>query len=415
MPRPRQWEQDRKLLMRTTPPSDIIPPSGDSASGVDGESSTPSSLGIHARFVSTTDADKAHAEALKLRFSRQGTARDLLPEWRVCQCLRFPTGGLVEVIHNPEFARASYGGLVVCGSVHTCPVCASKIGERRSKEIEQAATTWLDRSGGVLMATFTLQHSASDSLESVTGALNAAYKSMREGAVWQLFEKRIGLVGSITAREYTHGENGWHPHLHALLFCKGGLSRKELREANRFLASRWGNKLEKQGRYAHPLYSVKVQISKDGGLAEYIAKAGRGWTVGDELAKSNSKKARGKGQNIVQLLDAAPFDRHAARLFQEYAQATFNNHSLHWTPGLRKLLDMAIEKTDEQVAKEQEKGGRVLVVFQRAEWVVILANDLRAEVLMTADAGDVEKVKRFVARFGIKLQDWQLEPTFEEN
>lgn len=399
--------------MHTISPVSIIQPGCGSPTNFEGESRSLSSLGKHAQFVTPPNIDKPHAEALKLRFARQATARDLLPEWKVHDCLRVPFGNVIEVIHNPQYLRASYKNLMVCGSAKVCPVCGSKIGERRSAEIEQGATTWLDRQGGVLMATFTMQHQAGEPLELLVDALNEAYRRTRRGAPWERIEARYGLVGAITAREYTHGEHGWHPHLHALLFCRGGLKPKDIRELNRFLAARWGAMLLKEGRYSNPLYSVKVQASKDKALALYISKAGRSWTVGDELAKSNSKKARGKGRSIVQLLDAAPFERDAAHLFQEYAAATYRNASVVWTPGLRDLLRMEPEKTDEQVAQEDEKGGRLLVMFQHQQWSVILANDIRAEVLIKASAGDVEKVKAFVARFGIRLEDWQLEPLQE--
>ena len=372
------------------------------------------SLGIHARFVSPPSEDLQRINAVNRRFTLLGTGKVMLPEFRIHNCMRVPTGSLVEVYHNAEYARASFGGLQTCGSVHICPVCGSKIGERRSEEIQSGVTRWLDQGNGVLMATFTLQHSLTDNLASVAGALNDAYRRMRNGKTWQRFEKRFRLVGSITAREYTYGDHGWHPHLHALLFYHGVMERKDMQLLAHTLESFWSARVEALGRFASAAHGVRIQRSKDAAAAEYVAKAGRQWTLADEIAKANRKSGRKGSRTPVQLLEDAPFDPQAAALFQEYAYWTYGKKAIVWTPGLRKLLQLEEEKTDEAVAAELEKGGRLLVVLERQQWRVIMAHDARADLLFAADAGDVDQVVSFLRQLGVTLEPWQLEPKFEQ-
>ena len=65
------------------------------------------------------------------RYAMQSVAKDLLPNERVKICLRHVAGDNVEVRKHLKTEKAFYSGLMVCGSVWMCPVCASKISERR--------------------------------------------------------------------------------------------------------------------------------------------------------------------------------------------------------------------------------------------------------------------------------------------
>ena len=381
-------------------------------SEAEGAQSAP--LGIHADFASTSFLDLKHQDALNRRFILQSFARDLLPDHRIKNCFRVPTGGLVELYHHAEFSAASYGGLQTCGSPHVCPVCSSKIAERRAQEITAGITKWMDRGGGVVMATFTLQHERGDDLRFLVSVLRGASRNLKAGARWKLFGARYGLLGSITACEYTYGRHGWHPHLHSLMLVRGGLKRAELVELEQWLKVRWSSGLDSLGGYASWDHGVKVQIA-DEVAADYVSKAGRNWTLADELTKANTKLGRRGGLSIPQLLWAAGLgDPEAARLFQQFEKITFNTSPVRWSPGLRTKLNIGAEKTDEEIAKEQLANGRLMLLFERDQWRVVLAHDARADVLLEARAGDVERVLDFLGRLGIRMEPWQFDPLLME-
>lgn len=401
------------ILSPSGPGSASLPPPRPSPHERAGGGGSPP-LGIHASIASGVSPALGLGNGIKRRFTLQSNARALLPSWRVSMCHRVPQVASVELYHHAEFASASYGGLQTCGSVHICPVCGAKIAARRSDEILDAAQRWIARGGSVLMVTLTLQHVAADCLTDLAGALNAAYRAIKVGRPWQRFKASYGLVGSIAAREYTHGlVNGWHPHLHALFFVRGDLSGRELIRLRAWLVSAWSSAVSRLGRFASAAHGVDVQISTDGKLAPYLAKLGRSWSVGDELARANSKRSRSAGgRTPVQLLEAAARDELAAGLFVEYANVTYRKNALVWSPGLRALLGMLDERSDEEIAAELVEDARLLVQFDRMQWRVILGNDARADVLLVAAAGDVGLVVEYVAGFGIELRPEQLEPLY---
>lgn len=373
-------------------------------------------LGIHADFVSPPPLQKARLSAVNRRFTLQGIARSLLPDFRIQNCIRVPNSSAVQLYHHAAYQSASYGGLQTCGSSHVCSYCGAKIGERRAQEINIAATNWLEKQRSVLMATFTLRHNSTESLEQLLIMLNKAYRRMRSGVAWQRVEKRMHLVGSITSREFTYGAYGWHPHLHALLFLDYVPCRQDVIDLQIWLRRRWGAALNQIGGSASWDHGVQVQMSEDASAAEYVSKAGRAWSIGDELAKSNSKLGRRGGSTVPQLLWAAGHgDVNAGKLFTEFAIATKGTSALRWTPGLRKRCGLQVEKSDEEVAGELVAGGRLLVQFDRDQWHVILAHDGRAEVLLSAAGGDVESIQACIAHFGIYLEGWQIEDLSESD
>lgn len=362
------------------------------------------SLGIITSIVAAPDLVLRRLDAVSRRFSLQNTARSLLPDHRVAGCLRFASAPIVDVLHHPQFNSASFAGLLLCGSVHVCPVCASKIGARRADEITSGVTSWLDRGGSVLMATFTLQHNLTDSLSDIAGTLNQAYHDIRASRRWRAFADNFGLVGSITAREYTHGVSGWHPHLHALLFVKP-ISPKRAAELRDFLSDCWAYAVQRLGRYSHPEIGVNVRTARNGGLADYVSKIGKGWRVGDELAKANSKLGRKASRTPPQLLDAASYgDASSGRLFVEYADWTYRKNQIVWTPGLRKLLDLVEqEKTDEEIAEERTADGELISALYLHQWRLVLAHDARADLLNAAATGNLQTVVQMLCTIGVDM------------
>ena len=52
------------------------------------------------------------------------------------------------VIDTPDGRRAGFGGLVTCGSVWACPVCAAKVATKRAEDLAavlDAVHAWAGR------------------------------------------------------------------------------------------------------------------------------------------------------------------------------------------------------------------------------------------------------------------------------
>lgn len=339
------------------------------------------------------------AERLRRRFAMQRAAARLLPQYRVAQCMTRPasgTGGVVTVLYHPSRQRASFGNLQTCGSPHVCPVCASKIAERRAEEVTTAYDRWTARGGAVLLLTLTLRHSRNDRLDYLLGVMNEAYRRMRSGSKWIRWRDRLGIRGSITAREYTHGNAGWHPHLHALIFVEH--TGPWLDEFVRWVKHTWLNALASLGASGvTTAQDLRVATSRD--QSEYVTKLGHGvrWSVGDELTKLNSKRGRAGNATPWDLLaDASHGDADAARLWVEYAEATFGRNALAWSPNLRDFLEMEPELSDEEIAAQQTDDAVVLAILDASAWRRVLAVEARAELLIVASSGDAGAVRQML-------------------
>lgn len=387
-------------------------------------------LGIPARFVTTTApasvarpgcggntqtaaldiAAKRREGAparLRRRYELQDAARALLPEHRIQHCCCTPVTGRVTVHYHPEHASASYGGLQTCGSAWACPVCAAKIGARRAAEVGQAAASWRARGGHLYMLTLTLRHEDGSKLETLHDALNAAYRAVCQGRRWQLARDRYGLVGRITGREHTHGRRGWHPHLHILLFSTDDLGER-IFEVERWFARRWRAELHKVGQDADLEHGTDLRRADDK-AGEYIGKLARAWSVAAELAGKQEKGGRAGNRTPAQLLErAARGHERSGRLYQEYVAATAGRSWLQWTPGLRALVGLEDEQSDEQIAQEQTEQAAPMLMLEAWQWAWVRAKGLRGHLLAEACSGDAGKLAAWLEGRGLPIDAHQL-------
>jgi hypothetical protein len=327
-----------------------------------------------------------------------------MPNERVAVCLRRPIPGasFVSVLYSPAQQAAHYGGLQVCGSVWMCAVCAARISEVRRLELTEAIKAW---GGQLVLCTFTLQHKASDAVGSLLDDLQGAVRKMRSCRAWKAFQERYGMVGSVRALENTYGVNGHHPHQHVLFFVAGGI---DLEAFTQELRDRWGASVAKVGRYASPRWGLDVQAA-DADIADYVAKYGREpkWTTAHELAKAVSKRGRRDGLTMMDLLESYVVlgDRASGQHWREYALAFKGRKQLFWSKGLRALLGLVVEeKDDQEIVEEIVEDAVILAQLDLAAWRIVLANDVRGELLDVASSGDAEKVRLFLGSLGVRLQ-----------
>lgn len=359
-------------------------------------------LGTLTNNVSTSAASgKTASEGRILAFQRQAAARFLEPSERVGFCLRRPVPGVaeVELKHNPEKRRAFLRNLMRCESVWMCAPCASQITEVRRAELQ--AVLDLARSLGyrVVMVTLTLQHHAEDKLQALLDALLQAYRFLIKGRAWRDLARSLGLQGYVRALEVTYGSHGWHPHLHALFFFRDAPTGL-LDAFSAHLRKSWPSALRHFGHDASWTYGVDVRDTF-GAASEYVSKFGHEprWTAAHELTKLPTKSASPGGMTPNQLLDAFIAGYTAAgELWREYARAFKGRRQL-----VRKLPpDLALpEKPDAECIDDETPAAVLLASFSLAEWRLILAHDVRAELLQVADSGDVQAVNEFLQTIGI--------------
>lgn len=337
----------------------------------------------------TRDSRTARAE----RFALKSFAARLLPkDSRLSKCMNWTVpnrevevkrvSGMVPSAAQNEGHKAFYQGLQVCGSVHLCPVCSAKIAERRRVEVAGAIATAKAMGLQVFLLTLTFPHGLGDDLGQIVDGALKAYNRLFSGRAGQSVKMSLGIDGTIRALEVTHGENGFHPHFHVLLFIKSDLTPHQVWE---LIAPRWQQVAVSRGL---PRPSMQHGCRVDGGdrAARYVTK-GSTWGLESEITKGHLKVSRSaKGRTPFQLLrDYGEGDKQAGALFLVYAQVFQGKRQLVWSKGLKKRF-VVPDWTDEELAQAPDDTPAVLLsTIDAFQWVVIRKKRFQSVVLDLAE------------------------------
>ena len=336
------------------------------------------------------------------RWALKSVVNKLLPDSRTSRCMvqRAPLPGqslgdiqIMKGIHNKAF----YQGLMSCGGIWTCPVCAAKISERRRQELKQAIEAAQALDMNVYFVTLTVSHGIGDDLQELLDKQAKALKRLSQGKysirhqLKTLFEG-IGettpeIHGYIRAFEVTHGnQNGFHPHFHILVFTHKRLHGSILQYV---YTHAWKRACRLAGL---PEPSGEHGVTVQDGLhaAQYASK----WGLEDEMTKAHTKKTKLKGATPWGLLRAVldgddPEYRpdRAGKLFQVYAKAFHGRRQLYWSNGLRALLGLSKELTDEELAaKAEDERASVLATLSPEQWRAIRRRGQEAHLLTVAES-----------------------------
>lgn len=356
--------------------------------------SSGSALGILTKSCATPDFKGLAQIALRraTNYALQNEAVKLLPNERVRFCLRHRVDATkgIEVKYNEKREKAHYSNVQRCGSVWVCPICSAQISEGRRQELKQGMAHWqrMGSDGAVYLLTLTNPHHNGDNLaQLLEGQKKALHRLWTLRKSREMF-KSLGKVGHIIATEVTHGEHGWHPHYHILLFFKKPINSKSLRN---FLASCWQNCCEKSGLKV-PSLEHGVDL-RDGKYADkYVSK----WGLADEVTKGHIKKGREGNATPWDLLRQSEAGcEKSGRLFKVFADTFKGKRQLSWSKGLKRLLEVD-EVTDEELATETEKDSIEVDILAMEIWRLILRYKSRADYL---------KAKEHDMKFGSQRAD----------
>jgi hypothetical protein len=349
-------------------------------------------------------------EVLALRYALQAGAKELLRpvilegeqiwsgevkqgrQHRTCHCCRRPidADAGIEVRRSAEHSTARYGNVQTCGSVWACPVCAVPVSEFRRKKLQEAVDNARSIGWRVVMLTRTVSHYACETMPDVLGLLKGALNRASAGRRASLARERFGVVGHVRSLEVTWGRNGWHPHVHELLFIEGDYDLAALRAE---YASLWAGAVEKQGgRALHGQHGFDA-VDCDRRIADYVSKWARepDWRESHELAKAVSKKGRKGGQYTPhELLSQYTFEGnlYAGQRWLEYALAMRGRHQLQYSRGLKKALGVEDDLTDEEVAAQKLEGAQKWAEIPLLTWRQVCKHEERGRLLQLAAQGD---------------------------
>lgn len=389
-------------------------------------------------FLESITNSPSHAQekrsAQVMVYFLQSVARELLPDQRVAWCLRRLQHfrETVEIIHDPERQAAYYRGLMRCSRIWMCPVCARKITETRRVEldalIEGAKVSIMNSHANgwiaipkfhLSMLTFTLAHDWQESAAKVLDRLTRSYARFASGRWYQGFKQTYFIVGTIKALEMTHGENGWHPHYHLLVFHDSYLPPG--RQVNDLLQEHPGIGITQADYIASARLHWSEVVFALGGATDlvrgvdlvygnthrYAVKlAGdsemRDWLLVQETMKQPVKHGRNGNRSLTDLLIAyAHGDIEAGDLWCEAVFALNRKKHIEASKGLWTMLGRDVS-TDETAAEDVgEETHTVLASLLPDQWRQIIRLDERGQVLDIAARGSADELWTYLESIGI--------------
>lgn len=303
---------------------------------------------------------------------------------------------------------AGFAGLSTCSSVWADPVCNAKIMARRAVEIGAAVGVWQAQGGRVAFVTMTMRHRKGQRLPTLWNALSKAWQRTVGGKAWGADRQRHGVAGWLRVVEVTHGPNGWHVHVHALLFLLPGLVEPDVAELHASMFRRWSRALVREG-LARPLMVGQdarlVEGAGDSSLSGYFTKAVYGTkSIGLEFTQTQSKSARSTHgtRSVWGLLDDVLLgDADALDLWHEWERGSKGRRQLTWSKGMRDALQLGVEATDEDIA-EEELGTSAddLVLVTSEGWRLVCALGMNARLLGAAETGGLAAVRAVLDSIG---------------
>lgn len=287
-------------------------------------------------------------------------------------------------LHWEEGTAAYFSGVESCGSIWACPVCAAVIRSERATEIQTAVHRHQLEGHAIVFLTLTLRHSAKDSLATNLEAIIGGWNRLLQGKAWAKFKDRFGVMGYIRSVEVTHSrKNGWHPHIHALLFIEAPLTPAQQKVFGDEIYGRWNRYVQDRGaKSPNRKRGVDVQQVDGSGkvVAQYLGKLQDDnakkknpsqWHAGKELARGDVKSGHDTSMSPFEFLDSYARrddddDEAAKTLWLEYVAATTRRRAITWSRGLKKLYGVAERDDDDVVSDALDKVQRLYVTSSDA-------------------------------------------------
>ena len=358
--------------------------------------------GAHGALDNHASSVSAPIDWRELRYRLRRTAGRIIGG-RQAQCGAAPLFGLVGM--HERAGRNRFAGLETCASVWTCPVCAMKISAHRCGELQVVIGAHLAAGGFVLMLTLTIPHHRFQTPKELLDAVRGTWRKVKQGQTWIRAREKHGWFGDVRVLETTHGGNGWHPHLHVLLFLRPGFQLEDGHAFAEWIFERWQRFVEKAGYgFCSRAAFTAEPVDRPDKVGEYLGL----WGAAQELTLAEHKQGR-SGRTPWQILsDAATHGRaEDTALFKAYGEAFKGARQLTWSRGLRSHYLRQPEQTDQQAAAgdeaptPEELARERTLALTTALWRVIYRRALPVPLLNSADEGGAAGAMAFLRAAGI--------------
>lgn len=229
-----------------------------------------------------------------------------------------------------------------CQSVH-CPKCRIAIMSQRKNEIQFLIDSFLSDNpfGSIKMLTLTFPHYKKNRLSRILGTtksrrgLRGAAALLKERHGW----KTSPIFGYVQALEVTHSsKNGWHPHLHLLLFCTSDLNLDLIYQS-------WADACNHAG-LPTPSREHGINLQDAQSAAEYMSK----WSIASEAAGMHLKDSfSGRGLHQIEQSVLSTSNRSDELLLMNFHRV-FNRARFHvFSKSLRSYRNQYLDTIPEDL------------------------------------------------------------------
>lgn len=292
-----------------------------------------------------------NGDRLALAYNRAAVVRAVTRKKATRCCSRYRNPHASETIDVHRSAHgASYRGLMTCDSPWLCPLCTRRRAAQLGAQLGRTMTTAIEQGGACMVGIFTVRHHAGDRLGELLDALIGSWSRMwQSGARRAYLRETFGFVGAVRCVEVTHGANGWHPHIHAVVVTSRRLSREDSAELAELLRLEWDAAVRRVfGRTTSAAANGWRPVRTPAAAASYAFKAA--W----ETVGAGGKDGRRNSRTPFQMLDDMNSgDARALALWDEYEAATTGRRALG-VIGRRALAQLGFreEEGDGDVSEE---------------------------------------------------------------
>ena len=274
-----------------------------------------------------------------------------------CQkCATESIGKESGVFLDIENGSCRMDSLETCSSVWACPVCRHKILNQRQQDLNKLGELYEKDGGKIYLLTLTIPHYQNERLATVKDGLMSTFKRLIQSKMWRKFKKNFD--GYTRCIEINYGENGFHPHIHMLIYTPENIDCQKRSDQ---IYKKWFDLVSKyQKRTPKRAYAVDLRPAEK---KDYLAK----WAGANELTGLSEKSGKNGNYTITDLEnllvspsknspDCLPVEKVASILYEYYTETKGNRLLTHsqtiYKDGksLKKYY-LQDEKTDEEITQ----------------------------------------------------------------
>lgn len=305
----------------------------------------------------------------------------------------------IRLNQNPNESRASFSGLQTCGSIHACPVCASKAAAEKGETILKALQWGKRKNKKAWMMTLTARHNRYMPLDELEEKVRLSWETFTSHRAYRKMKKELGIEHYMANHEAPYGENGFHYHKHIVFFSDFDVLKDAPVQED--FTDLWLQCLNIHGLTAKREHALKITSGAAVGDT-YLTKCGITVTETNgkleyEMSTQEHKDSELKTQ--WELLEMSYYGNvRAGELYVEYVQHMSGKKFLTMSTGFAKLIEneelpIAEEAAGETAADEMEDFAEISPYW----WEIVRDARAMSDVLkVAAKTRNVNRVRELL-------------------